>query len=567
MAIAGRPHSYTFASSAKAGEVQNFPDWARGWGLTFDAGQSGGVPPMEWFNSSYKWLNEGILYSVQRGICPWSNDYDYPAGAYVSYNNLVWLSKADSKNVTPGTNSAVWGGVSFQSVVTGPLTATIVTATTIDATGNIGTTGVFNSANQITWTNAGVADWTQGAFHKQSQPYALDNKTTWLVSTNTQYSNGYSMMSRFGMRRDGFDYNGGFELQHVGEGNARLGRWSFNRGGVFESKHITLNKDTDGNTAETESSQLVFRRKQAQANRRVLGSILWDSFRDVSDPSYVAGIWAEGAGTAANWGELKFGVKTNGGSLYPDVKMSITESGVEVIGNLTPSQCHTYYLKSRDVAGAIADKGRDWNGVSELLRWQNYGNGHVIFDASSGRSPTGVSIDPNNPKTAWSTTYPTLMGWNGQDTFGVRVDAARYADFAYSLGNAKPITNGISVETSADPRYVMARSGQGSAIMYLGAGLVWNFGSSIDGITESARRMTLFEDGSLNTEGPITSRARRVALEGRCKYDGAIYQIGAVQGTGTPPDGFVVTQFTAAGANSEAGQIWAWGTFLKPVGQ
>jgi len=108
MPIAQRPSSTLFSSGSRDGETVTFPDWARGWGLTFDPGQSGGVPPMEYFNGSFKQLNEGILYAVQNGICPWSEDFDYQTNGYVSYNGTIWQANANSKAVTPGTNNQVW---------------------------------------------------------------------------------------------------------------------------------------------------------------------------------------------------------------------------------------------------------------------------------------------------------------------------------------------------------------------------------------------------------------------------------------------------------------------------
>ena len=66
--------------------------------------------------------------------------------------------------------------------------------------------------------------------------------------------------------------------------------------------------------------------------------------------------------------------------------------------------------------------------VANMLGWKNYGNGHIIFDASSSTSPTGTVVNSTNAATVWSATYPTLMGWNGTGTYGVRVDSARIAD-------------------------------------------------------------------------------------------------------------------------------------------
>ena len=62
------------------------------------------------------------------------------------------------------------------------------------------------------------------------------------------------------------------------------------------------------------------------------------------------------------------------------------------------------------------------------LSWKNYGNNHTIFDASQSTSPNGGAVNNTNPDVAWTGTYPTLMGWNGANTYGVRVDSARYAD-------------------------------------------------------------------------------------------------------------------------------------------
>jgi hypothetical protein len=67
------------------------------------------------------------------------------------------------------------------------------------------------------------------------------------------------------------------------------------------------------------------------------------------------------------------------------------------------------------------------------LAWKNYGNSHTIFDASQSTSPDGGAVNNTNATVAWAATYPTLMGWNGSQTYGVRVDSARVADSASSV--------------------------------------------------------------------------------------------------------------------------------------
>lgn len=80
------------------------------------------------------------------------------------------------------------------------------------------------------------------------------------------------------------------------------------------------------------------------------------------------------------------------------------------------------------------------HGTAQHLRWKLYGTNHVIFDASHGTSPSGASVNQANSQLAWTTGYPTLMGWNGSQTYGVRVDMARYAESAGSASSATTAT-------------------------------------------------------------------------------------------------------------------------------
>ena len=77
--------------------------------------------------------------------------------------------------------------------------------------------------------------------------------------------------------------------------------------------------------------------------------------------------------------------------------------------------------------------------VVGLLSWKNYGNNHVIFDASNGTSPSGGAVNNTNSDVAWTSSYPTLMGWNGGNTFGVRVDVCRVADTVTTISTAQTL--------------------------------------------------------------------------------------------------------------------------------
>jgi hypothetical protein len=96
-----------------------------------------------------------------------------------------------------------------------------------------------------------------------------------------------------------------------------------------------------------------------------------------------------------------------------------------------------------------------YTSVVGSLAWKNYGNNHVIFDASQSTSPTGSSVNNTNSQVPWTGTYPTLMGWNGSLTYGVRVDSARVADSAGSVdfNNLTNKTGGTGTyQTSGDFR-------------------------------------------------------------------------------------------------------------------
>ena len=67
-------------------------------------------------------------------------------------------------------------------------------------------------------------------------------------------------------------------------------------------------------------------------------------------------------------------------------------------------------------------------GVATELRWKNYGQGHTIFDGSAGLSPNGVTVPKDNAQQQWNASYPILMGWNGANTYGVKVDTSRTSD-------------------------------------------------------------------------------------------------------------------------------------------
>ena len=107
MALVNKPDESIFASSAKQGEVDNFPDLLRGWGITFE--QTQGIPPMEWFNFLFKRLDEKHTYLMQRGLPEWSATQDYTKGSCVQFDGVSYRALKNSKNNSPNeSNSQYW---------------------------------------------------------------------------------------------------------------------------------------------------------------------------------------------------------------------------------------------------------------------------------------------------------------------------------------------------------------------------------------------------------------------------------------------------------------------------
>ena len=84
---------------------------------------------------------------------------------------------------------------------------------------------------------------------------------------------------------------------------------------------------------------------------------------------------------------------------------------------------------------------KDSEQVGKYLRWNKYGQNHVIFDASAGVRPDGQACDAVNSQNVWQNTYPTLMGFNGVATYVLRGDSSRNSDcvagFPFRNNNGK----------------------------------------------------------------------------------------------------------------------------------
>lgn len=106
-----RPKNEIFASDAKDGEIVDFPNVKRGWGITENLGF---IPPMEYFNAAFNRVDKSIAYQLQRGVAEWDKDLEYPIGAVVSLNGVVYVAKSQNTNKNPANEVTIWDIVATQ---------------------------------------------------------------------------------------------------------------------------------------------------------------------------------------------------------------------------------------------------------------------------------------------------------------------------------------------------------------------------------------------------------------------------------------------------------------------
>lgn len=153
--------------------------------------------------------------------------------------------------------------------------------------------------------------------------------------------------------------------------------------------------------------------------------------------------------TTSGYINAKYFYATDDGNPYSGTGLGavtsiICKRGDDYYRSTSPTPVKAFLnVNGGDIYSTRTDKNFDV-GISRQLRWSNYGDNHIIFDASSGLNPSGLTVNNTNSNNAWVAGHPVLMGFNGDATYGVRVDSARLADFSREApkltGNA--YTNG-----------------------------------------------------------------------------------------------------------------------------
>lgn len=101
------------------------------------------------------------------------------------------------------------------------------------------------------------------------------------------------------------------------------------------------------------------------------------------------------------------------------------------------------------VTATLNSAPSSWNNQNSAttvgaIGWRNFGNNHIIQDISNGVAMiSGVAKSKIQAELPWSENYPMLVGHNGNETYGVKVDTSRTTGIA---GTGAPTGYGIALE-------------------------------------------------------------------------------------------------------------------------
>jgi hypothetical protein len=264
---------------------------------------------------------------------------------------------------------------------------------------------------------------------------------------------------------------------------------------------------------------------------------------------------------------------------FPTLNQNTTGSSGSCTGNAATATSATTATTAGTCSGNSATASTlvgdqtNWasyrsSAVANMLGWKNYANNHVIFDASASTSPSGSAVNNTNSTYAWSGTYPTLMGWNGANTYGVRVDSARISDStsgssASCTGNAATATSATTA-TNQSGGTVSATTGTFSGAVSANAGIGGtlrrgSYGSlSINGSNAGYSGLDLYDQSATwmtNIAGGVSFGVYKSNTTWAFYFD----QNGTLQ-TGTIPGGNVsgavasaTTATTASNSNTVGG--------------
>lgn len=222
-------------------------------------------------------------------------------------------------------------------------------------------------------------------------------------------------------------------------------------GGTNYQRRLAYVDEINNQVGGGKSAQMLW---SSWNNSDVYGGAI--QIREWNNVGNAQSAWLYAPALTFHWGNRhakRFGLRYDGQFAIDDVPITLSSHNHN--GTYVPLRISSNWSDNTVI-----------NNVVGLLGWKKYGNAHVIFDASNSTSPNGVAINSTNSQINWAAGYPTLMGWNGATTYGVRVDSARVADTTNIANVAKKLGRG----GDANLPMVFNWSGQAGQPTYLWGG-------------------------------------------------------------------------------------------------
>lgn len=372
------------------------------------------------------------------------NEMIIPSTASAS-NNSIWLGNANSSGNTPTPSAnylrdlldvdfaALQNGQSIQFDSASGNWKNV----SLQVAGNYATTDGAN-INVSSFRNY-LGMKGNGDYHQYHTPFGTDANTvpehtssfTYAVNAPATGYLGYFGAGGYGLQLNA-DYGGGFGL-HFRTHNGDAGQWNSWRR-IWNSNDFTFTTAATGysvvqRTAEGYVNATYFNMSAPTVD----GTGLTDFVTTIGD-GYLRrnsiGAVRTALGNYGNWAVGDWvsvvGLISND-PLQPYMRQTSTDNIINLVASASlGSLAYRNAIDGNEVYTNANYAGGDI-GIAKLLRWKNYGNGHVIFDASNGTAPDGTAISNDDSTHQWSGSYPTLMGWNGAATYGIKVDTARFA--------------------------------------------------------------------------------------------------------------------------------------------
>jgi hypothetical protein len=377
-------------------------------------------------------------------------------------------------------------------IITGTITnANVATSLSgILAVSNGGTGATTAAAALSALGGAPLVSPTFTGTAKAPTPTAGSNDTTIATTAFVQSITSSGIQAANAPTKTGGGASGTWDIGITGNATTATtaGTCTGNAGSVTDGVYTVGNQTIDGIKTFSKVVRLSDAGIMFNSNTGKKDGFSWESAGVIN---VLGNGWVRGTFQSTGWNGNVVGNVT--GNVTGLLTGSCTESSGSCTGNSVTATNLSTDRTEWTTNGTLS-------AVVGQLGWRHYGNNHTIFDASNSKSPDNKTVNNKDATVPWTATYPTLMGWNGSQTYGVRVDVARVSDscsgnavsattagYATSAGNSSTTDKLDTNSISTNGNQINPGSGGELALTYQNA----------NGSTDNFYNTTIF-DGKKN---------------------------------------------------------------------